>query len=108
MVLEMTVTRSDGNVAGTELAEPGSPGVVEVGERCGSADGDLTVEVRAVGSDRTGEPYTLRREGGVLIADGAARRSSDRPGVIAGSRGRCCEYGADVRLSGDRGRSWAW
>ena len=106
MVLEMTVTRSDGNVAGTELAEPGSPGVVEVGERCGSADGDLTVEVRAVGSDRTGEPYTLRREGG-SDRSGAARRSSGRPGVIAGSRGRCCEYGADVRLSGDRGRSWA-
>jgi hypothetical protein len=63
MVLEMTVTRRDGNVADRVLAEAGSPGVVEVGERCGSPDGDLSVEIRAVASDRVGEPYTLRREG---------------------------------------------
>jgi hypothetical protein len=63
MVLEMTVTRDDGNVADRALAEAGRPAVVEVGERCGSPDGDLTVEIRAVGSDRTGDPYTLRRDG---------------------------------------------
>ncbi len=63
MVLEMVVTRSDDNVAGSEVAEAGDPAVVKVGERCGSPDGDLTVEIRAVASDRVGDPYTLRREG---------------------------------------------
>ena len=65
MVLQMTVARSDGNVAGRGAGRGRArPAWWRSASAAASTDGDLTVEVRAVGSDRTGDPYTLRRDGG--------------------------------------------
>lgn len=64
MALRMVVIRSDGNTAADVIAAGGETVEAGVGERCGSTDGDLAVEISPVGSDRSGEPYTLRRSGG--------------------------------------------
>jgi len=63
MDLQLEVRRDSGEVMGIEEVRGGDDGSVRVGERCLVADGDITVTVRAVGEPRTGDPYTLRREG---------------------------------------------
>ena len=64
MTMELEVRR-DGQRVGREISAEGRDAVVELGEACGSDDtGELDVSVRAVGSDRSPEPYTLRRDGG--------------------------------------------
>lgn len=63
MQLQLYVTRGD-QVQGVEISAEGRPAVVTIDERCGRSDtGELQVRVRPIGSDRTGEPYTLTREG---------------------------------------------
>ena len=63
MDLELRVVRDDGEVRIEEVAG-GDSGSVSVGERCYVAsDGELTVTVGAVGEARTGDPYTLSRDG---------------------------------------------
>ncbi len=64
MALRMVVIRSDGATAADEIVAGGETVDASVGERCGSTDGDLAVEISPVGSDRTAEPYTLSRSGG--------------------------------------------
>lgn len=61
--MELDVRRG-GERLGREISAPGRPAVVEVNEACGRDDtGEIEVTVRPVGSDRTAEPYTLRRDG---------------------------------------------
>lgn len=64
MDLELRVRRDSGESVGTEEVAGGESATVSVGERCYVAsDGDLTVTVRPIGESRTGEPYTLSRDG---------------------------------------------
>ncbi len=64
MRLRLEVERDDGEVVGIEEVDGGDSTSVRVGERCYVAsDGDITVTVRAVGEGRTGDPYTLSRDG---------------------------------------------
>jgi hypothetical protein len=64
MDLRLEVRRDDGEVVGVRTVSGGESGSVRVGERCYVAsDGPISVQVDAVGEGRTGEPYTLTREG---------------------------------------------
>ncbi len=63
MVLEIEVARGD-DVLATATSDGGQPAELQVDERCGRDDtGELTVRVRPLGSDRVGDPYTIRRDG---------------------------------------------
>ncbi|HEU5149819.1 MAG TPA: serine/threonine-protein kinase [Iamia sp.] len=64
MDLELRVSRDSGEVVGIEEVAGGEEGTISVGERCYVAsDGDLSVTVRPIGEGRTGDPYTLSRDG---------------------------------------------
>ncbi len=64
MDLRFEVSRDSGEIVGARDVEGGAEGSVRVGERCYVAsDGDISVTVRPVGEGRTGDPYTLSREG---------------------------------------------
>lgn len=65
MQLELDASRN-GNRIGREISAEGRPAEVRVDEACGRNDsGEIDVTVRAVGSDRSAERYTLRRDGGL-------------------------------------------
>ncbi len=62
--MELDVRR-DGERIGREISAEGRPAEVSIGESClGNDSGEIDVAVRAVGSDRSTDPYTLRRDGG--------------------------------------------
>jgi hypothetical protein len=63
MDLQLEVRRDTGEVMGIEEVPGGDEASVRVGERCIASDGEITATVRAVGEARTGDPYTLSRDG---------------------------------------------
>jgi hypothetical protein len=63
MDLLLEVRRDDGELMGNEEVSGGDEVSVRVGERCIESDGPISVTVRPTGEDRTGDPYTLSRDG---------------------------------------------